>query len=289
MEKTFLIVLGTVQDAGSPHIGCNKDCCMDLFDNPDYSRKVVSLGIIDIENRKKFLFDATPDITSQINLLNKHCSFETDGNADGIFLTHAHTGHYTGLMYFGKEAMNADKVNVYIMPKMKRFLENNSPWSELVKNNNIVLHPMDNNVKVILTSNIKVTPIIVPHRDENSETSGFIIEGQSKKVLFVPDTDKWDEWETNIIEVIADVDYAFIDGTFYDGNEIDNRNIAEITHPFITESMNLFKELNSEEKIKLFFIHFNHTNPVLNENSIQSKKVIEHGFNIARMNMIVDY
>ena len=28
--KTYLKVLGTVQDGGSPHIGCQKSCCKDL-------------------------------------------------------------------------------------------------------------------------------------------------------------------------------------------------------------------------------------------------------------------
>ena len=28
--KTYLKVLGTVQDGGSPHIGCQKSCCTDL-------------------------------------------------------------------------------------------------------------------------------------------------------------------------------------------------------------------------------------------------------------------
>jgi pyrroloquinoline quinone biosynthesis protein B len=284
MEKTSLIVLGTVQDAGSPHIGCNKECCKDLFENPDLSRKVVSLGIIDEDNKKKYLFEATPDITFQIrNLFNK--SFlKTNEIPDGIFLTHAHIGHYTGLIYLGKEAMNSDKVDVYVMPRMKMFLENNAPWNQLVKDKNIVLQSLGKNQQVLLTSNIKIKPLIVPHRDEYSETIGYIIEGHSKKAVFVPDADRWEKWETDIIEVIANVDYAFIDGTFYSEDEINNRSTKEIPHPFITESLNLFKVLSSEEKRKIYFIHFNHTNPVLDINSKQTKTVIENGFNIARMN-----
>ena len=34
-----LVVLGNVQDAGSPHIGCIKPCCEHLHESPDQSRK----------------------------------------------------------------------------------------------------------------------------------------------------------------------------------------------------------------------------------------------------------
>ncbi len=286
-EKTSLIVLGTIQDAGSPHIACKKDCCKTLFAHPDQNRKVVSLGIVDPENQKKYIFEATPDFTTQAKNLAGHSAFNNTETPDGIFLTHAHIGHYAGLMYLGREAMNADKVEVYAMPKMKEFLENNGPWSQLVELNNIVLKPLANNQKVELTSNIKVIPLIVPHRDEYSETVGYIIEGPSKKVLFIPDIDKWEKWSTDIISLVAKVDYAFIDATFYDAEEINNRNIKEIPHPFVVESMDLFKGLDSKEKSKIYFIHFNHTNPVLNPESKQTKAILENGFNIARKNQIV--
>ncbi len=288
LEKVSLIVLGTVQDAGSPQAGCNKKCCRKLFLHPDQNRKVVSLGVIDAENKQRFLFEATPDLPSQVKYLKDHASFNEKEIPDGIFLTHAHIGHYTGLMYLGREAMNADKVPVYAMPRMKQFLETNGPWSQLVRLNNIVIQPLTDNEQVVLNSQIKVKPFIVPHRDEYSETVGYIIEGPAKKALFIPDIDKWAKWPAKIIDVIAGVDYAFIDGTFYDAGELNNRNMAEIPHPFITESMDLFKNLSPKEKNKIWFIHFNHTNPVLDINSKPSKNILAKGFHIARMKTTVE-
>jgi len=286
VSETSLIVLGTVQDAGSPHIACKKECCTDLFKKPDPLRKVVSLGIIDPKNNKSFLFEATPDITSQIKNLKQFSNSE-DELPSGIFLTHAHIGHYTGLMYLGKEATNASQVFVYAMPRMKGFLENNGPWSQLVSTNNIVIQELENQKAIELTSNIKVTPFTVPHRDEFSETVGYKIIGPKKSVLFIPDIDKWEKWETNISEAISEVDYAFVDATFFDGEEINTRDISGIPHPFIVESMELFKNLPSEEKQKIYFIHFNHTNPVLNSESEAYKTVINNGFNIAQIDMII--
>ena len=287
-EGTYLIVLGTVQDAGSPHIACQKACCEDLFDHPDPGRKVVSLGLIDQKVGKKYLFEATPDMTTQMKALAR---FGVDGASetpDGIFLTHAHIGHYTGLMYLGKEAMNAKQVPVYTMPKMKLFLETNGPWSQLVMNHNIILKDIEDKKEVSLTSHLKVRVVQVPHRDEYSETVGYVVSGPNKSALFIPDIDKWEKWELDIIEEIKKVDYAFLDATFFDGKEINNRDIAEIPHPFMIESMKKFEMMTLEEKSKIIFIHFNHTNPVLNPQSKASETVRENGFRIARINDVFE-
>ncbi|NND62478.1 MAG: MBL fold metallo-hydrolase [Flavobacteriaceae bacterium] len=282
-----LIVLGTIQDAGSPHIACKKECCEKLFDQPDPNRKVVSLGLVDHENNKSYVFEATPDFPTQVKKL-KHFSSSENELPNGIFLTHAHIGHYSGLMYLGKEATNAHKIPVYTMPRMKIFLEDNGPWSQLVVNENIEIKPMNDSIEVSLTSNIRVTPILVPHRDEYSETVGYIIRGPSKKVLFIPDIDKWSKWKNNISEVIREVDYAFLDATFYDGEEINTRDISEIPHPFMIESMQRFNSLPLSEKQKIHFIHFNHTNPVLDSTSGAYQTTIKSGYNIAGKNRVLE-
>jgi pyrroloquinoline quinone biosynthesis protein B len=280
--KPSLIILGTIQDGGSPHIGCNKKCCRYLFAHPDYRRKVVSLGLIDPQNKQTWLLEATPDMSAQVKLLKNRSGFQTKELPDGIFVTHAHIGHYTGLIYLGKEAINSNNIPVYAMPRMKSFLENNGPWSQLVSLNNILLKPLQNEQTVELSSNFRITPYLVPHRDEFSETVGYLIECNGKKVLFIPDINKWGLWNKSITAEIAKVDYAFIDGTFYDGAEIASRNIAAIPHPFIIESMALFKTMPAADKNKVYFIHFNHTNPVINPDSKQAKTVLKNGFHIAR-------
>ncbi|RMA66199.1 pyrroloquinoline quinone biosynthesis protein B [Ulvibacter antarcticus] len=286
-SEASLVVLGTLQDAGSPHIGCNKDCCASFFENPDPLRKVVSLGLIDSKNNKNYLFEATPDISTQLKHL-KHITASNKELPDGIFLTHAHIGHYSGLMYLGKEATNADSAPVFAMPRMKEYLETNGPWSQLVKNSNIAISQLKEGWPITLSSSLSVTPFKVPHRDEFSETVGFIIAGPNKLALFIPDIDKWEKWSSSIKEVISTVDYAFIDATFYHGDEINSRDISGIPHPFIIESMELLKDLPSEEKQKIQFIHFNHTNPVLNTNSDAFKIVIKNGFNVAKFGDVFD-
>jgi pyrroloquinoline quinone biosynthesis protein B len=199
---------------------------------------------------------------------------------DGIFLTHAHIGHYTGLMYLSREAIGADSVPVFAMPRMQNFLQSNGPWSQLVELSNIELHSIENEDNLRLSDQLVVVPFLVPHRDEYSETVGYKIIGPNKTALFIPDINKWSLWEKSIVEEIAKVDFAFLDATFYDSNEV-KRDMAEIPHPFVVETMQLFENADIREKRKITFIHFNHTNPLLDLNSPESELVLEKGFNIA--------
>ncbi len=278
-SKPYLVLLGTVQDGGSPHIACKKDCCKALFERPDPSRKVISIGLIDPLNKQDWMIEATPDLPMQMKLLKKHSGFEKE-TPDGIFITHAHIGHYAGLMYLGREAMNADKLPVYAMPKMKSFLEGNGPWSQLLTLNNIRLFELENEKETAISSQLQIMPFIVPHRDEFSETVGYLIKGPNKKALFIPDIDKWAKWEKQIVDEIGKVDYALIDATFFDADELNGRSMAEIPHPFVMESMVLFEKLGAKERNKIYFIHFNHTNPLLNLHSKQAKEVLKKGFHI---------
>lgn len=276
-----LIVLGTLQDGGSPHAGCKKPCCKQLFDHPDTIRMVVSLGLIDNIHKSNYLFEATPDLPKQLKLLKKYSPFSDKEVPDAIFLTHAHIGHYAGLMYLGREVMGTKDVKVYALPKMKTYLENNGPWSQLVLLHNILLQPIQFEQSVHLNPHLNVTAFQVPHRDEYSETTGFLIEGPQKKALFIPDIDKWSKWNKNIIEEVSKVDYALIDATFYDGNELPGRDISEIPHPFVSETMELLNSLPIEEKKKVYFIHLNHTNPMLDQNSAANLTLQKLGFNVA--------
>jgi len=288
INNTSLVLLGTIQDAGYPQIGCKKECCVDVFNNPEIVREVIALGLIDVPNNNTYLFEATPSMVKQMKRLTQYEKNSDKELADGIFLTHAHIGHYTGLMYLGKEAMNADSTPVYAMPRMKEYLTNNGPWSQLVKRKNIVLNEMENETDIQLSEQIEVTPFLVPHRDEYSETVGYKIKGPNKIALFIPDIDKWDKWDKNILDEIKIVDYAFLDATFYSGKEINNRDISQIPHPFIIESLEAFKELDEQDKNKVVFIHFNHTNPVIDINSKEAQEVINAGFKIGMPNDVFE-
>lgn len=282
-NDVILKVLGTIQDGGIPHMGCNKVCCLKYFKNNTFRVGVSSLGISNLKNETNYLIDATPNINHQLKALIG--TSNPSEKLNGIFLTHAHMGHYSGLLNFGREAMNSKNIPLYLMPRFYNFIQDNGPWNQLVKLENVMLKRIYDREKITLESNLSITPIQVPHRDEYSETVGFLIEGNKKSALYIPDIDKWEKWNNSIVELIKNVDYAFLDGTFYDEKEVNNRDISEIPHPFIIESLKLFNPLDESEKNKIYFIHLNHTNPLLNSDSSEYNRVIREGFNVADPNM----
>ena len=275
----YIYILGVAQDAGFPQAGCYKPHCMPGWNDPENKINVTSLGLIDPTSKKKYIFEATPNFPEQLFLLEQEAPSD-DFSLNGIFITHAHIGHYTGLMYLGREAIGAKGLPVYVMPKMEQYLRENGPWSQLIALNNISLMPLRNDRSEVL-NNLKVTPFLVPHRDEFSETVGYSIQGPKKTALFIPDINKWSQWKENILERIQLVDYALIDATFYDNNELPGRDMSKIPHPFVVETIATLSLLPREQREKVWFIHMNHTNPLLNLNSDQAKRVRAQGFNIA--------
>ena len=287
LPQQFLVVLGVMQDAGYPQLGCEKECCKAFWEGKESKKHVVSLAIVDKKANAYWLIEATPDIREQMKEMENYLPSKNYLPA-GIFLTHAHIGHYSGLMQLGREAMNAKGIQVYAQPRMDSFLRNNGPWSQLVALKNIELPEAYHGEAVNLaTDSMYVEPIRVPHRDEFSETVGYRIHGPHKKVLFIPDIDKWAKWDRKLWEEIKSVDYAFLDGTFYGDGELPGRNMSEIPHPFVSETINLLKDLPASEKAKVYFIHFNHTNPLLKFNSKEKDSVRAKGFNVAEERMLI--
>ena len=288
-EKTpqtpYVMVLGVAQDAGYPQMNCKKECCKAAWENSKLQKMTSCLSIIDPTTNQQWIIDATPNIKEQLQLLKSKSGTE---KIDGVLLTHAHMGHYSGLIHFGREVMGTNNMPVFAMPKMTTFLEENGPWSQLVEIENISLQNLKSDSTFSLNERIKVTPFLVPHRDEFSETVGYKITINKKILLFIPDIDKWEKWETNILPLIQKVDYAFLDATFYKNGEL-KRDMSEIPHPFVEESMELFSNLSETDKQKVHFIHFNHTNPLLIEGSASQKEVTKKGFNLSKEGQIIRF
>ncbi|WP_300526880.1 MBL fold metallo-hydrolase [Maricaulis sp.] len=275
-----LMVLGTSQDGGSPQLSNRHD---PAWSNAALRRYATSLAIINRETGERVLFEATPDLREQLYRLDNFEPREDRPGLEGIFLTHAHMGHYTGLMFLGHESIGADGVPVYAMERMGDYLRSNGPWDQLVRYGNIELRGLVDGQPVYIAG-ATVTPFLVPHRQEYSEVVGFRIDGGEKSAIFIPDIDSWEEWDemgTRIEDMIASVDYAFLDATFFANGEIPGRDMSGFPHPFITHSMERFADLPDEEKAKIRFIHLNHTNPVRYPDSPEREQVLDAGFGVA--------
>lgn len=259
----YVMLLGITQDGGYPHIGCQRNCCLPAIKDHSKSKNVIALAIVSPKDKKWWLLEATPNITGQLQLFSTKTKNQYPYLPEAVFITHAHMGHYLGLAYLGREALGAKEMPVYALPKMKSFLETNGPWSQLVQLKNISLKELSAEKTEALSPTISITPFLVPHRDEFSETAGFKIQAGEKKYLFIPDINKWALFKKDIVEELRKVDIAFLDATFFSAKELAYRNITEVPHPFVEETLALFEKAGKAVKQKIVLIHFNHTNPLL--------------------------
>jgi pyrroloquinoline quinone biosynthesis protein B len=245
-----LVVLGIAQDAGIPQLGCEQELCRSIREGKRKPERVASLGLVSRSLGVSYLFDATPDMVSQLGTLNGGTS------PSGVFLTHAHIGHYTGLMYFGRESLDATAVPVHGTGRMASFLKSSGPWSLLVDRKNVELRTLTPDVPVTLADGVRVTALAVPHRDEFTDTVGYLIERGSRRAVYIPDIDQWAKWTTDVRKLVDGVSLAFLDGTFASAAELPGRSIADIPHPLIPATRQLLKGT----KAAVWFIHLNHTN-----------------------------
>lgn len=257
----FVKVLGTAQDAGIPHPNCFCTTCNLARRDKRYQRLAASLSIHLEEENKWFMIDPSPDFKKQLDYVQMHTEWRS--MMDGIFLTHAHIGHYTGLMYLGKEGISTNQLPVAAGKEMGDFLSMHYPWKQLIDLGNLKLERIDSGRNCILTDEGSITPLSVPHRNEFSETFGFTISGKQKNLLYIPDIDRWEDWSAVLPELMQDMDYCLIDGTFYSEKELEGAGRAyhDIPHPLISVSMEVFEPYKNT--CKIYFTHFNHTNPVI--------------------------
>ncbi len=280
-SSVLVQILGTAQDGGLPQIGCYCDNCRRARADARYRREVACLGIIDMDRKSLFLVDATPDIRLQLDAALKRLKGEASGRRnqpDGLVLTHAHIGHYTGLMFFGYEALSAVRLPVHCSSRMAEFLRRNGPWSQLVQRENIRLQPWDAGRAVSLTPNVSVRPFAVPHRDEYSDTIGLWIQGPDKKLLYIPDIQSWAAWDRSLPAEISRADVALLDGTFFSPRELPGRDLDAIGHPFIRDTMRLLESSGATLRPRVFFTHLNHSNPAADASSPAHREILKRGF-----------
>ena len=282
-----LVVLGTAQDGGLPHAGCSGERCERARRDPRFARSVSSVGLV-LPTGESYLFDATPDVAEQVFRLSRHRPRRdpdrpVDRNpVEGVFLTHAHIGHYLGLAQFGFEVLHSQALPVYATPRMSGFLRDNGPWEQLVRLGNIQLVESPPGEEIRLGDGVRVVPFAVPHRDEYSDTVGFRIEGPRRTAVYLPDTEPWDRWETPVETLLEGVDVAFLDGTFYSSDELPGREVSSIGHPLMVDTV---ERLGALEGLGVVFIHLNHSNPALTAESSERARLEAAGFRVAEEGM----
>jgi len=254
---TQAILLGVAQDGGVHQAGCECVNCRQAWADPALRQWVACLALVDRASKQSWLIDATPDFREQLHALQ---DIAPDCPLGGIVLTHAHVGHYAGLMHLGREVMGARDLPLYVTPRLADFLRDNAPWSQLVALRNVQLRLLSPNVEVPLGPNLWLTPLLVPHRDELGDTLAFVVRGRKRRRLFYcPDIDAWEPWEHDLRGFVAGNDVALLDATFFSASELQGRDVAEVPHPLVTDTAARLAGVDCDVRL----IHLNHTNPLL--------------------------
>lgn len=290
--QPYVLVLGTAQDGGLPQIGCDAACCREARGDAERQRLVTSLLVVDPRSGKRWLLDASPDLARQVERARGHPPNRPAVGArpplfEGVFLTHAHAGHYLGLAQLGREAYGARGQPVFASSRMGAFLRANGPWSLLVEDGAIELVELEPGRAIELAPDLSLTPFRVPHRDEFSDTLGFVVRGPSRAIAYLPDIDKWERWERPLEAWLGEVDLALLDGTFFEGGEVPGRDMAEIPHPFVVETLGALAKAPAALGGKVLFTHLNHTNPLADPRSTASARVAQAGMGVAREGQVL--
>jgi pyrroloquinoline quinone biosynthesis protein B len=332
------ILLGTAQDGGVPHAGCECPTCAAAWSDPALQQHPACLGLVDHSVGKCWLIDATPAFPTQLHYLQgagrgSLASGDREGTPlpgtgeslfaptrpptsdlrplisdlrfSGIFLSHAHIGHYTGLIHLGREVMNTDHLPVYATPRMAAFLWGNAPWSGLVEDGNIDFVELEPGLELALSPDLHITPIAVPHREEYSDTVAYLARGPKRSLFYCPDIDGWDDFDVEMtgtfsLSTKASInesnlgndrlsashlfDIALLDGSFFSPAELPGRDLSLIPHPLVTDTVAKFGaeglHLDDEEPTtNVYFIHLNHSNPLWRDGP-ERAWLAERGFKV---------
>lgn len=267
-------VLGIAQDAGLPQAGCDCENCRTAWASPAQRQWVAALGLFDHATAEWFLIDATPDFREQLHWMQT----QARGRLAGILLTHAHIGHYTGLIHLGYEAMAVRGLPLFGTASMMAFLRAHAPWRQLVEQGQVILHELEGDAWRALSPSLHVLPLRVPHRGEWSDTVAFIVRGPRRQLLYLPDIDSWEGWARRPEDVVAGVDVALLDGSFFSADELPGRDVAAIGHPLVTETVKRLAHPSADVR----FIHLNHSNP-LHRRGPERAWLEAQGFRIAQL------
>ena len=281
-------VLGSGAGGGLPQWNCNckncKNCRLGLIEKRSQSSLAVSL-----DNKKWILINSSPEFTCQINDLLTDYNHETAIRSkmiNDVILMDSQMDHITGLLSMRENRT----LNLYCNENTYDEIYNKFNILEILSYYLDIKHTSINenrSFKVESIPEIEFIPIYLdskpPPFSENREKPikgnnlGLIIKEVDKEqyIFYAPGISNIDEKIANIIKKSK---FSLIDGTFWHNEELidmqiskkDSKSMGHISNQELIKIVNKYKLFD-----KIYLIHINNTNPILDPESEQCKKIEE--------------
>jgi pyrroloquinoline quinone biosynthesis protein B len=267
----FAVILGTAQDGGYPHIGCDCAACRSAVADPTLARRVACLGLVTRDGVA--LVDATPDLPAQLRALAHAAGRPVSDPPRAILLTHLHAGHVLGLALLGREGWAGTRIPVWATEASLGALERNEPFARLFAEGHLVPRVLHLGWDAAL-DDVVIQPVPVPHRSELGDTVAYRIEGPERSVLYAPDLDAL---TPEVVAHVRAADIALLDGTFFRRTELSRDDANLVRHPPIADTMTVASRLGT----CIVFTHLNHTNPAIDPESRERQALEALGMRVA--------
>jgi len=278
-----LVLLGTAQDGGVPHAGCSCPRCMAAHADHSLRRHPVACGIRGSDG-SLHLIEASRSLPDQMRLWAEATGADGVARPDTVSLTHVHLGHIDGLGQFGDEVMGCSGLPLFASPSVIEELGSRGSLSPFSPSEVASMERFQPSADC----GFELEFVPVPHRDELADTHAIVIRGPIRSLLFLPDHDDWGQTlarhGANSVRQwlsVLGIDIALVDGSFWDSDELSGRDMSQIPHPTVTETIARLGERVGEDP-EIHFIHLNHSNPLLEPGSNQAEEVSDLGWNVGR-------
>ena len=280
-DEVRAVLVGTAQDGGVPQAGCACERCVAALSDPSKALHPACCLVIGSDG-SLHLIEASRALPQQLGIAARSLGIGNTIVPDTVSLTHAHLGHIDGLGQFGKEVMGSSGTSLFASKSVIDFIRKRGLISPFEANNVESSEPFSPSRQC----GFQFEFIPVPHRDEFSDTHAIKIIGPSSSLLFLPDHDDWmgtldmagqssiRDWLNSL-----EVDFALIDGTFWSGDELGGRDMSQIPHPPISETIGRLGRKEDGDPEVIFF-HLNHTNPAIDCGSAEYRELVALGWSI---------
>lgn len=300
-------ILGAGAGGGFPQWNCNCPNCLGFREGSVQAkaRTQSSIAISDNDGKEWVLVNASPDIRSQL-LSFPECQPARsirDTAITGVILVDSQIDHTTGLLMLRE----GKKLDIYCTPSVYGDLTSGFPILKMLDAYcKTEYHPIDlkdaasftvKSLQSILFTAIPLegkAPPYSPNRQNPSQGDNiglFIQDLNSNQSLFyAPGLGKID---AKIQHWLQKADCLLLDGTFWEENEmisleIANKKAGSMGHIPLSGKEGLIHYLHEYTNKRKILTHINNTNPILNENSIQYKMLLEHAIEVAEDGMEIN-